>query len=273
VVSDSVDINRAHWDELAQLHGQDDYYDTEALLAGADTLSDDEQAALVRAVGSVAGLDVIHIQCHIGFDTISLARRGARVTGVDFSSESLAKAKGLAAAAGVSIDWVQADATALPAKLRSRFDLAYSTIGVLCWISDIDAWMRSAASVLRPGGRLVLIDIHPLLNMLAETDPLRIDFPYAFRGALRFDDDGSYALPEAHVEASETVQFAHSIGEVVNAAIAAGLRIELLIEHLDAGIAPRPFLLNREQDGRLRLRIDGQELPVLFTLLASLPPA
>ena len=138
------------------------------------------------------GRDVVHIQCHVGFDTIALARRGARVTGVDFSRASLAKAAELTERCGVEIEWVQANATALPDSLRGGFDVAYATIGAICWIEDIGAWMRSAAATLRPGGRLVLVEIHPLYAMVeAAGEPLRLDFPYAFDGPRRFDEPGS----------------------------------------------------------------------------------
>src|ERR671918_1449265 len=116
-------INRAHWDALASAHGQDAYYDTEALVAGADTLHVAESAGVREAVGAVAGLDVLHLQCHIGFDAISLARRGARVVGVDFSPASLEKARGLARRCGVDVAFVEAEATALPRELHNRFDL------------------------------------------------------------------------------------------------------------------------------------------------------
>src|SRR3954469_11472224 len=153
-------LNRAYWDALAAVHGSDAYYDDEALIAGRDTLGERESAGVREAVGAVAGLDVVHVQCHIGHDTISLARRGARVTGVDFSPASLARARELARRAGVPVDFVEADSTALPVELHNRFDLAYATIGVVCWIGDIEAWMRSVAAVLRPSGRLLLVDLH-----------------------------------------------------------------------------------------------------------------
>ena len=95
------------------------------------------------------GRNVVHIQCHIGFDTIALARRGARVTGVDFSRASLAKAAELAERCGVEIKWVQADAAALPDSLRCGFDVAYATIGAICWIEDIGAWASASGSALR----------------------------------------------------------------------------------------------------------------------------
>jgi SAM-dependent methyltransferase len=266
-------LNRAHWDSLAGLHGQgaDGYYDVDALVAGADSLSDHESAGVREAVGAVAGLDVVHLQCHIGFDTISLARRGARVVGVDFSRASLDKAREIARRCGQDIEFVDADTTALGPELHARFDLAYATMGVLCWIDDVAAWMSSAAAALRPGGRLLLVDIHPLSMMFDSVDPLVLDFPYADEGGRVYDEDGSYAAPDASVGATETVQYAHSLGELVNAAIGAGLRIERIEEHLDSDFDARGRFLAQEEDGRFRLRLDGEALPVEFTLIARRP--
>jgi SAM-dependent methyltransferase len=264
-------INRAHWDALAAAHGQDAVYDTEALVAGADSLHEAEAAGLGEAVGAVAGLDVMHLQCHIGFDAISLARRGARVVGVDFSPASLEKARALARRCDVGVDFVEAEATALPGDLHNRFDLVYATVGVIVWIDDLRAWMRSAAAALRGGGRLLLIDIHPVYEMLGSASPLRLDFPYAHDGPRAFDEPGSYAGAGLPVTSTESVAYAHSLGETVNAALAAGLRIEHLEEHLDADFDPRGDVLRPDDHGRYRLRIDGEVLPILFSLVASKP--
>ena len=254
------------------MHGQDAFYDADGLVAGRRDLREAEAAAVAQAVPDLRGRDVIHIQCHIGFDTIALARRGARVTGVDFSRASLVKAADLAGRCGVEIEWVQADAAALPDSLDGRFDLAYATLGAICWIEDIGAWMRCAAATLRPGGRLVLVEIHPVYAMVeAVGEPLRLDFPYAFDGPRRFDAPGSYADPDAPVQVTAEVVYAHSLGEVVNAAIAAGLRIDALHEHLESDVDPRGDLLTRGEDGRYRLMVSGERLPVLFTLLAARP--
>jgi SAM-dependent methyltransferase len=269
VSADDRESNRAHWDALAAVHGQDDYYDAEALVAGADTLSDHEDAAVRGAVGEVDGRDVMHLQCHIGFDSISLARRGARVTGVDFSPASLAKARDLAARAGAEAEFVEADATALPPELHERFDLVYSSMGVLCWIEDLAAWMRSVRAALRPGGRLALVEIHPLYNMVGAREPLLLDFPYAADGPRRFEEPGSYADRDADVAVPTEIVYAHSLGETVSAAIGAGLRIDALREHLDTSFDPRGDVLTPQDDGRLGLRVSGERLPVLFTLLAT----
>jgi SAM-dependent methyltransferase len=263
------DTNRRYWDALAAVHGQDAYYDTEALAGGASSLGELEEAAVREAVGDVAGLDVLHIQCHIAHDAISLARRGARVAGADLSPAALAKARSTAERCGVELELVEADSQALPASLHGRFDLAYATIGVLCWIGDLDGWMRSAHAVLRPGGRLVLVDVHPLYMTMATVEPLALDFPYADDGPRRFDEEGSYADRDAKLAATASIQFGHSLGEIVTAALRAGLRVEALHEHLDVDRDPRGDLLAREDDGRYRLRISGEKLPILYTLIAT----
>ncbi len=271
---DAREVNLAHWQALAAVHGEGDdaYYDVDALVAGRDTLGDAEDEAVRLAVGDPAGRRVLHLQCHLGMDAVSLARRGARVTGVDFSPAALAKARAIAARAGVEVEYVEADALALPPALHGEFDLVYATIGVLCWIDDLPGWMASAAGALRPGGRLALVDMHPLYATVAETpDGFHLDFPYAYDGPREFDEPGSYANPDAPVAASKTVVYAHSLGEVVDAALGAGLRVEALREHLDASFDPRGGLLEREDDGRFRLRLDGIALPVLFTLVAARP--
>ena len=265
-------INRAHWDALAQAHGHGDpIYDIDALIAGADSLHEAEAAGVREAVGAVAGLDVLHLQCHIGFDAISLARRGARVVAADFSPAALEKARTLARRTEQRVEFVEADATKLPVDLHNRFDLVYATIGVLTWIDDVRAWMRSAAAALRGGGKLLLVEIHPAYGMFASLDPPELDFPYAFDGPRRFDEPGSYAGTELPVAATETVEYAHSLGEVVTAALSAGLKIQHLEEHMEADYDPRGTFLTPEDDGRFRVRVGAEVLPILFTLVAAKP--
>lgn len=267
------EVNRTYWDAMAAVHGEgaDDYYDVDALIAGTRGLLRAEDDAVAFAVGDVAGRDVLHLQCHLGFDAVTLARRGAQVVGADFSPAALEKARAIASRAGVDVEYVEADSTALPESLHDRFDLVYATIGVLGWIDDLDGWMRSAACALRSGGRLVLVEIHPLFMAVGTLDPLVLDFPYADAGPQNFDEDGSYADPDAKLAATRTVQHAHSVGETVTAALDAGLRVEALREHLEVEFDPRRDMLAREDDGQLRLRLGGASVPVLFTLVCAKP--
>jgi len=199
-----------------------------------------------------------------------MARRGARITGLDFSPVALAKAKELATHAGAEVTWVQADAARIPADLHGRCDLAYATIGAICWIEDISAWMRSAAATLRPGGHLVLVEIHPLLNMVAEPEPFSLDFPYASDRPHRFNEPGTRRPPcRARIERDR--QLCPQPRRDRHGRDRSGLRIDSLTEHLEASRSPRPPLVPREADGRYRLRLEGQLLPILFTLPATKP--
>lgn len=234
-----------------------------------------ELAAVRDSVGDVAGLDVLHVQCHLGFDSVSLARAGAHVTGVDVSPASLAKAADIARRCGVDLEWVEADAMQLPSTLHGRFDLAYATFGVLAWIEDLQAWMDSVAACLRPGGQLAIVELHPVFNLVKSTDPLRL-WPtgtYSFAGPEFNDDDGSYASPSESVRSTAKVFFAHDLGEIVTTAVRAGLTVTALTEHTSAEFDPTGWLLHEESDGAWRVRSDGVALPVLFTMLATKRPA
>jgi hypothetical protein len=129
--------------------------------------------------------------------------------------------------------------------------------------------MGSVRHALRPGGRLVLVELHPLYLMVGSTEPLVLDFPYAFSGPVRFEETGSYAAPGADTSANVTVEYAHSLGEVVTAAVAAGLRVLALREHLDSASSHRGDVLQPDDDGRFRLRLGGQLVPLAYTLLAE----
>ena len=260
--------NLQWWDERARLHGDDPVYDTSAFLAGHCTLYGIDYAI----TGDVTGLDLIHLQCHTGMDTLSWLRAGARsVVGVDFSPVAIDKATALAQRAGLA-DRAQfrvADVLDLPGHLRGAFDVCYASRGVLCWIGDLEGWMRQAVGVLKPGGRLVLIDMHPLFLMADSVDPLVLDFPYAADGPQRFADQaGSYAAPEATTEHNDTIQYAHSLAEIVTAAIASGLTIEHLGEHLAVETDGPRGLATREADGLMRWRHTEQPLPIMFSLRA-----
>jgi SAM-dependent methyltransferase len=269
----SNETNRAHWDAMAAVHGEgaDDYYDVDGLVAGERDLSAIENDAVALAVGDVDGKDVLHLQCHIGFDAIVLARRGARVVGTDFSAASLEKARALADRCGVEVEFVQADSTDLPRELHGRFDLVYSTIGILTWIGDLRAWMDNVFAVLKPRGRLVLVDLHPFMNTVGSLDPLVFDFPYADTGPREYDEAGSYANDAADVSATRTVEHGHSLGEIVTAALQAGHRVEALVEHTSADFDPHGRLLPRGEDGTFRLRLGEVDMPILYTLVASRP--
>ena len=279
----AADANLTHWEALARFHGtgDDGYYDLDLLRSGGTLMGDEERAAIDVATGGrgLAGMTVLHVQCHIGCDSVAMAREGAAVTAVDFSRTALDRLEVLAEECGVIVATLEADATRLPDSLAGQFDLVYASIGVLCWIDDLDAWMRGVARSLRSGGALVLVELHPLVTMVESLDPLVVDFPYAFDGPHVYSGTGTYANRDADIEWT-TVQYAHSLGEVVTAAARAGLRCEQLVEHTSGSFNTGQFD-GPEDDGRYRLRLGtgavgerGTEpaypMPVLYTLIARL---
>jgi SAM-dependent methyltransferase len=265
-----VDLNRRHWDSLASIHGTGDaMYDVERLLGGWDSRTAPERAAIAEAIGSedLGGKRIMHLQSHIGFDAVSMARLGARVTAVDFSEPALAKAADIAARAGLELETVVADATQLPAELDARFDCVYANLGAICWIEDLDAWMRGAHRALVAGGALALVDLHPFGLMVETVEPMELGFPYA-NARFQEDQHGTYADPEAELERTTTVNYAHSIAEIFAAARGAGFDVERLEEHLELEFdCWGDGQLKREDDGLFRLRQDGYAIPVLFTLI------
>lgn len=268
----SIDeMNIRHWDALAQVHGNGDdrKYDVNRLKSGESSLLEREQAALDLAVPSVAGLSVLHVQCHLAFDAISLSRMGAHVTAVDFSPQSLRKARQVAELCGVDVGFVEANVMNLPESLADRFDVAYATLGIFGWIHDANIWMRSVTSCLRPGGRLVIVDFHPVMNLFRSTDPVQLWGTYRSSGPQIDDAGGSYANPAEEVQSPQKAKYSYNLGEIVTAAAGAGLRVDHLGEHEDSGQSQIARVQSRDDDGLWRCRLDGVNLPVLFTLTAT----
>ncbi|WP_327088930.1 methyltransferase domain-containing protein [Nonomuraea sp. NBC_01738] len=269
--TDGLAANRALWDARARAHGttpNDLLYDVDSFLAGRQTLFGIE----LELAGDVTGQDVLHLQCHFGMDTLNWARLGARVTGVDFSSTAIVRARELAELAGLAADFVEADTQNLPSDLAGRFDLVIATYGVLCWIGDLDAWMRGAAMALRPGGRLVLVDLHPAYQTLASYEPLVADWPYGGGQPQREVVKSTYADPDLPMTAQEVVQYPHSVGEIVTAAAGSGLIIDWLGEHTEVDF-PGSRILPEEPDGTRRFPFGDTYLPILYSLRARSPRA
>ncbi|MDK9499500.1 class I SAM-dependent methyltransferase [Streptomyces katrae] len=226
--ADWREANQANWDERVPIHLRSSFYDLPAFVAGRDSLQDFEP----DEVGDVSGRSLLHLQCHIGLDTLSWARRGATVTGLDFSGPAVAAAGELAGRIGAdTARFVTADVyDAVEALGGQTFDIVYTGFGALCWLPDITRWARTVADLLTPGGFLYLAEYHPFADVLSE-DGQAVEHDYFERGALVFDEPGTYADLGAQTRSNRTVEWLHGIGEVVSALAAAGLRLEFLHEH------------------------------------------
>ena len=227
--------NRDLWDERAPAHAASPGYGVARFAADPAHLSDVVNFDLPR-LGDIRGLDAIHLQCHIGTDTVSLARLGARVTGLDFSAPALAEARRLADAAGADVAFVHgAVYNALELRERGSADLVYTGIGALCWLPSIDRWAEFVSGLLRPGGRLFIREGHPVLWSLADTrsdDLLVIEHPSAEQPeGTRFETDGTYVATDVAFEHRETIEFNHGLGEIITALLDHDMALTTFVEH------------------------------------------
>ncbi|HYG76639.1 MAG TPA: methyltransferase domain-containing protein [Planctomycetota bacterium] len=265
-----IEMNRANWNERARAHLSDpgEFYDLAAVRAGGCTLLPLERELL----GELHGKRLLHLMCHIGLDSICLARRGASVTAVDLSPQSIASAKSFAAECGVSIDFHVGDVHALPEQLGGDYDIAVMTYGVLCWIGDLRSVFTQIAARLKPGGRFVLIDGHPLLDLLTR-EPLKDGFSlcgddYFHRPAPeRIEKNTSYTGGAALKHAS-SFQWGHSLAETLQAVLDAGFCLKTVREER-YGFYQRFPGMQKHADGTWVLPPGAPGIPLLFGLLAE----
>lgn len=269
----AVAANRANWDERVPAHliayGVDDFISDRSRLSRV--VSDDlPLMAPWLPGGSPAGLRLVHLQCHIGLDTLSWARLGAEVTGVDFSPASVAAARDIADRAGLSATFVESEVGAAANVLGKQFDVVYTGVGALPWLPDLGQWARVAAALLRPGGLFHVRDGHPMLNAVDDERPgdvLQLRRPYFGTGApLRYDDGTTYADAEVRLANTVTYEWPHALSEIVQALLDAGLTLVALREHQTMPWQALPQLIRTE--GGWALPTNRERLPLMFSVTA-----
>jgi SAM-dependent methyltransferase len=274
-MDDYRDVNRASWDERAAAHAASPDYAVSRFRQDPSFLSDVVRFDRPR-LGDIEGLDAVHLQCHIGTDTVSLARLGARMTGLDFSAPALEQGRRLAEATGAEVDFVECDLYGAPDALgRERFDLVYTGIGALCWLPDIRRWAGVVAALLRPGGRLFIREGHPVLWSLADARPdgmLVIEYPYFERPEpVIWDEGGTYVQTDQVFTQNVTHEWNHGLGEIISAVFAAGLGVTAFEEHDSVPWDAMPGQMTEIGGGEYRLTDRPERLPHSYTLQARRP--
>ena len=266
-----VDLNRANWDERVPAHAASPDYGLDRFGDRA-FISDVVRFDLPR-LGDVAGHTGVHLQCHIGTDTVSLARLGAHMTGLDFSAPALSVARELAARAGADVAFVHAELYDAPEVLkRESFDLVYTGIGALCWLPSIDRWAGVVSALLRPGGRLFIREGHPVLWATADRLPdglLLLDHPYFEQASgTRFVADGTYVATDVAFAHNTTIEWNHGLGEIVTALLDHGFDLTMLVEHDSVPWDALPGHMADIGGGEFRLIDRPERLPHSYTLSA-----
>lgn len=266
-----MQTNRANWNSRVVHHVAG--YALRGFYEDPNYLSDVVRFDRDR-LGRLDGLDVVHLQCHIGHDTLSLARLGAKsVTGLDFSRPALDAATELAAACGATITYVESELYHAVAALGAeRFDLVYTGVGALCWLPDIHRWAEVVGELLRPGGRLFIREGHPVLWALADPRPdglLVLEFPYFETPGVAFSEPFSYVEHVEPLASPDFIHFNHGLGEIIGALLDAGLRLTAFFEHDSSPWNALGDAMEEGPDGEFRLRASPERLPLTYTLQAT----
>ena len=274
-VNEYMKVNQANWDQRAPAHAMSPGYNVQRFIDDPAFIGEVVQFDRPR-LGDVRGRSGVHLQCHIGTDTLGLSRLGARMTGLDFSTAAIKEARALAAKSGDDVSFVESDVYDAASVLgRERFDLVFTGIGALCWLPSIARWAATVAALLKPGGRLFIREGHPMLWSLADARPdglLVVDLPYFERDEPSvWEDGGTYVETDVVFTANTTHEWSHGLGEIVTALIAEGLQITGLDEHDSVPWDALPGQMTNDDRGEWRLTDRPWRLAASYTLQALKP--
>ena len=264
--------NQANWDARVPIHAGPTGYRIDRLVDDPAALSD-VVAFDRRYLGDLTGVELVHLQCHLGTDTISLAKLGASITGLDFSGPALEVARGLAARCGIDARYVEGNVYDAVELLGQRYDMVYTGVGAINWLPDIARWAETVAGLLKPGGRFHITEGHPMAMIFSDEatqDNMAIEFPY-FDGTpgMRWDDAATYG-GDGEVASPVSYEWAHNVGAIVQALIDAGLTIDRFDEHPVIAWEFLPWMPeSTEYEGWYRLPEPlDTSIPLSFTIQA-----
>jgi SAM-dependent methyltransferase len=260
--------NQARWDELAPVHLAS-YREVDILRQGRIALDEIE----LREVGDVRGKTLLHLQCHIGTDTLSWARQGAIVTGVDFSGQSIACARQLQRELQLEATFVQCNVYDVRSVLQQPFDIVYTSRGVLCWLSDLEEWARIVADMLKPGGTFYLMESHPILNIFDDERPGPLTIIYRYFNLPQptlWDEANPDYADHDYICDGPSYEWDWTVSDIVNSIIKAGLRLEFVNEYERLFWKRFPGMVEKRERWYWFPEYEGK-LPLLFTLKAAKP--
>jgi SAM-dependent methyltransferase len=260
------EANRNMWDEFVNINVESKTYKTEEFLKGETTLNSIE----LEELGGVSGKSLLHLQCHFGLDTLSWARLGADVTGVDFSSEGISLAQDLAERVDIDARFIQSNIYDLPDVLDEEFDIVFTSYGVLVWLHDLKRWAEIVNHFLKPGGTFYIAEFHPLMWIMDWDDP--DDFKivrnyFSSSDPHEFDVEGSYASSEKKIESQVDYEWGHGLSKVLTSIAEAGLRIQFYHEFNKIPFKHFQFLKQKE-DGYWYYDNPEVQLPLVFSIKA-----
>jgi SAM-dependent methyltransferase len=257
-----IEINKQSWNKRLNYHLKSDFYDLDGFLKGNTSLNDIE----IELLGNIRDKSLLHLQCHFGQDTISLGRLGANATGIDLSDKAIDSAKELSAKLNIDVSFICCDIYDLPRHLDKPFDIVFTSYGTIGWLPDLDRWAQIISKFLKPNGRLVFVEFHPVVWMFDDNFE-KIGYNYFNSGAIIETETGTYADKVAPIS-HESVTWNHGIGEVLNSLIKNGLEINSFDEF---DYSPYNCFNNTIEIKAKKYRIKHLEnkIPMVYALVAT----
>ena len=257
-----IAINRQSWNNRVQSHMNSDFYDLEGFLKGNTSLNSIE----LELLGDIKNKQILHLQCHFGQDSLSLGRLGAHVTGVDLSDKAVESAIELANKTKIDANFICSDIYELPKCLDKQFDIVFTSYGTIGWLPDLDKWAKIVAKYLKPGGKFVFVEFHPVVWMF-DDDFEKIAYHYFNKEVIIETEKGSYADKTADLT-QEYVMWNHSMSDVVNNLIKNGLEINSLDEF---DYSPYNCFNKTEEfkPNKFRIKHLNNKIPMVFAIVAT----
>jgi SAM-dependent methyltransferase len=261
----AIAANHAVWEAWTPHHISSGGYDIPGFKAGRETLD----PITLAGVGDVTGRTLLHLQCHFGLDTLSWARRGAAVTGVDFSAIAIAKAREIAADMSLPADFVCSNVYDAPTHLGRQYDIVFTSVGILGWLPELEGWAEVVASCLKPGGRFFIFEAHPTAFLFDQKPPagMRLMYPYFARAPLIEEETGSYAAQDSGTQVT-CHSFAHPLADILGSLLRAGMRITAYDEYPWLRWQGLPWMTRRDAYF-WELPAQFGEIPMMFALTAT----
>ncbi len=259
---DYLQVNKKTWNEKVDVHIDSDFYENENFLKGKSTLN----AIELELLGDLSGKSVLHLQCHFGQDTISFARLGAKATGVDLSDKAIERAKEFNTQLGLDAEFVCCDIYDTPNHIDEKFDIVFTSYGTIGWLPDLNQWAKVVSHFLKPGGKFVMADFHPVVWMY-DNDFKEVFYHYFNVEPIFEEETGTYADKEAKIE-NKTISWNHPISEILNALIQSGLELDQFNEF---DYSPYNCFNKTEEfePGKFRLAPFGNKIPMVYSILAT----
>lgn len=259
---DYLKHNKESWNARTEHHFNSGFYEVGAFKDGKNMLN----AIELDFLGDLKGKRVLHLQCHFGQDTLSLARLGAKVTGIDFSEEAIKKANLLRDSLNLDAQFICCDVYSLKEHLNESFDIVFTSYGVIGWLPDMDKWAEVISHFLKPGGKFVMAEFHPVVWMF-DNDFSKVEYNYFKEEAIVETENGTYADKSAPIKTT-TITWNHGLAEVVQALLNKQLR---LIQIKEYNYSPYPCFNHviETEPRKWHIKHLGNRIPMVYALVAE----